>query len=312
MATRKARSEEETEKPDPRAEKEDPKGEDEVLELEVGGEEDDEEEGDASEEEPRTQKQKKSSWVRAKEEATRARQEADQLRRQLAEAEAQRAAFFAQQQAQHGASQLEQEVERVYQEQNDLFTAFEARRTAGNMTEAEMKEFAERARKVEEKKIHLQVMRAGGGRQQMSPEQLLALANQQRIVQRYQDIFAVPQARMYGEAEVQRRVALGEQYNDALLDDVAAETRKRFGLANGNGGQPYRPAPDQATRARYSGVSARASAPDSGSVVKVEIGRRERMLARSLYPDLPEDKAVQKWAKGPGRRAALAARAKER
>lgn len=311
MATRKERNDDEIEKK-PKAEaRETPDREpmkDEVVELEVGGEDEEDDDDGVEIEEPKPtrsekkrQRGQKYSEMQAELEATKAR---------AAQYEAERQAYFQQQQQaqyqQQFAQQGNQELQSLYSEQKRMYKAFEALRDSGKLTESEAKEYEDWAQDFERRKYSAIARQSGMGQPQMSPEQLTQAAEYRRIQTQYADIYAHPQARAWGDGALRQRVALNNgQLTYELIDEVAQETRQRFGL--GNGHRRHAPPPDAATKARFSAVPARSNGGGDGTV-KVVIGRDQRRIAQARYPDLSEEDAVKKWARGPGRRAALAER----
>jgi hypothetical protein len=309
MATRKERDDETEKKPRAEAQ-EKPDREpmkDEVLEIEVKDGEDEDDDDDSVEiEEPkptRIEKKRargqKYSEMQAELEATKAK---------AAQYEQERQAYFQQQQQlalhQQANQQGNQEIQALWGEQKRMYKAFEALRDSGRLTETEMKEWEDWTQDFERRKTAA-LMRANGvGQQQASPQQIAQMAEYSRIRNQYSDIYGHPQALAWGEGALRQRIALnGGQLTYELLDEVAQETRQRFGLSNGH--RRHAPPPDAATRARFSAVPARSNGAGDGTV-RVVIGRDQRRIAQARYPDLSEDDAVKKWARGPGRRAALA------
>lgn len=121
---------------------------------------------------------------------------------------------------------------------------------------------------------------------------------------KHNDIFSNEQARNWAIGRWQQ-LALGEKQPDTeeLAEKILDEARVKYGMkprrSGGSNG-------DAATRARLSGISAQGGG-GSGDVDggAVRMGKRERQMAEELYDKLPPREAWQKWANGPGKRAAL-------
>lgn len=315
MASRKQRDDDEEKKVPTKQEAPEPEekleAKDSVIELEIGEPEeaDDDDAEEAEERKPTRREKKQNRFREAQERAERAERMAEEARNAAVNYQAQLQQYQQNQGYQQYQQQLQAEEERLLNEQQTAYTAFEAERAAGLTPEREA-HWRKQAQDIERRKFELQYRRMGGG-QQPSTEQIAAHLEQQRIVRRYADIAQNPRAWAFGDALIRQRLAEGAQPNEMLYDEVAEETRRRFGMpsVNGNGSShgPRRPAPDTATKARFSGMSARGSST-GGESVSVKIGPTERRLAAKLYPNLSEEKAIRKWAEGPGKRAALAQR----
>lgn len=318
MATRKQRNDDDE---DTKVEKKErverdaePRDQDEVVEVEVAGDDEEESDEEVAVESPEhrvtradKKRQRGNEFKQAQERAAAAEAEAARLR---AEREAERAQQLMQQQAYQQQQQGNQELDRLYQEQKDLYASFEAAQKNG-LSDGQAQDFERRARDLEQRK-YIAIARQNGAGQQVDPRQIQAMVEYNAIKAKYADIYSNEAALRWGDARLRQLAAEhgGQMTPDVvyqLLDQAAEDTRQRFGLGN----RQRRPAPDAATRQRFSGVPARAGV-NGGTRETVRMGRAEKKLAESLYPTMDPAKAWQKWANGPGRRAAAAAAQKDR
>lgn len=308
MTKRKNRDEDEKEpKEKPEATEPDDQGD---VEIEVAGEEEDDEDDAVEIEEPKpTRMEKKRQRGNAHREAL---ERAAAAEARAAQLEQERQQYFQQQQIaqqqQQQKTQAEQEWEQLQKEIQDTFAGFEQAGGA-NASEATRAEYTKRAQNLELKK-HAIMMKLNGAGQQIDPRQIAAYVEQSQLQAKYADIFGNDAALRWGQGRLHQLAAergltaqtvTKAQYYE-LLDEAAEETRRRFGM--GNRRRP--PPPSEATKQRYSGVPSRTGGNDGS--VKVVMDRDRKRIAESLYPDDPPQKAWQKWANGPGKRAALAER----
>ncbi len=116
----------------------------------------------------------------------------------------------------------------------------------------------------------------------------------------HSDITHDPRRWEWAHARWVQRKAEGQADTIEMADEVMEEARIKFGL------QPRKSRgsrPDPATRARLSGISAQAQGGGQ-EVGLVKMNAMERKMAREMYDKLPPEQAYQKWANGPGKRAA--------
>lgn len=280
------------------------------IEVELEEPEEDEEEvaADGEEEaEPRpSRKEKKrqrgNAFREAQERAAAAEAKAAQL-------EAERQQYIQQmqlaQQQQQIQQQGNQELEKVYEDQKTLYAAFEAAQQRGQMSDAEAREWERKARELEARK-YAAIARTNGMGQQVNAQQIAAYVEVEHLKTELSDILSNPAAKAWGEGRAyqiasERGMPQTKAAYLAIIREAAEETRQRFGL----GQRQRRPAPDTATKSRFSGVPARSNGA-GGETVRVSIGRDQRRMAAARYPELSEEEAVKKWANGPGKRASLA------
>jgi hypothetical protein len=276
--------------------------EDGSVEIEVAEPEDEE----ADEEEPHlTRAEKKRNRYReAQDRARLAEERAAQAEARAQERERQIAEWQQGMRAQQGQQMAQGEIQRLYQEQEDLYTAFEAKKHSA--TPEEMETFKRRAQDLELRKYATIARLSVGQPQQYTPQDYALAARRQMVLTEYADIAQHQQAWVWANKRWEmRHLAEGEPDTKALMDEVAEETRRKFGIKV-NGYAARRPPPDEPTRARYSGISANSrggsNGDDGGTTVRVTAA--ERKMAVALYPKLSEAQAIQKWANGPGKRVA--------
>lgn len=134
--------------------------------------------------------------------------------------------------------------------------------------------------------------------QQAAPQQetrAREIAAQEQIKIRYPDILANPRATAYMDLTFQRMTkAEGRENNWDTGDLAAAETRRAFRMGT-------RPAPDAATKARYSGVGGGANGHANGDG-SIDMIPKFKRMAEALFPDDKPSVAYKKWAQGPGKR----------
>lgn len=144
------------------------------------------------------------------------------------------------------------------------------------------------------KQLYYRDLQAQQTAPQMEERQRLIALNEQ-IKVRYPDIIANEDAARWMNYRFMQMVQAERKPNTFETGDLAAaETRRAFKMGT-------RPAPDAATKARYSGVGGGANGHTNGDG-KIEMIPRFRKLAESLYPDMPPAKAHKKWAEGPGKK----------
>ena len=284
----------------------------EKLSVEPDPNDDDaEQEGDTEEKKAeRRERRKERGTLRAAAEEERRRRE--DLERQLTEERAARAATeqtarmvaeYARSQAQPQVDPWQQAIENEVQPKRQALMA-EHRQLAesGKYTPEEQKRLALEWNKLDQRQQEIITHKALYYRdlqaQQTVPQQeerARIIAANEQIKIRYPDILQNPQAAEYMNLTFMRMTrAEGKPNTWDTGDLAAAETRRAFKMGN-------RPAPDAATKARYSGVGGGANGHTNGDG-KIEMTGRFKKLAESLYPDMPPAKAHKKWAEGPGKK----------
>lgn len=261
--------------------------------VEEPGESDDEELDETPKAPDRAQqrRQRNADRISARERAAAAEARAEMLAQQLEEER--RRPYQAQQQPQQG-NQLEQfdrQIREVTNAQKRLHEDYTAR--AGRLTQREEQEFFDRAERLEIEKGTLIADR----RNAMLAPQRETEARVAELRNRHPDVFANPAALRYAQGEWNKLQALGRPDNRETVDQAFQEARERV--------LGVRPAPDQSTRQRLSGMGSRTagnspSQRSAGSIQMPKGGVYDRM-ARAAFPKLDPAEARQKWANTVGR-----------
>lgn len=250
------------------------------------------------------QEKKRNRFKEVEERAARAEKAAEDARREAAEARAQFQQRIAHPQDQ---SHQPQQVHPAAQRLRDIDNATRQLHKEYEAVTSSRKLSAEEHQAYEDRALALQTARISTIAQASAPQ-----VNEQEMYRRWKwndfttrhnDVFSNEKAKYWAVSEWQKRVyALGEADTEDLAEKILDETRVKYGMKPRRGGG----GPDAATRARLSGVSAQGSGGvESGESGAVRMGARERAMARELYDKDPPNVAYQKWANGPGMRAAL-------
>lgn len=282
---------------------------DEGLELEVGADEDDgDDEGDAGERKTRKEK-KRERFAEMREERDRAREEMRKMEERLARIEQtaqqypdpqtlQQRLLSREPEKPQGPDPLEQELEDVYRQQTDLARSYNTQ--ASRLTQQEVQQYQERARKLEERRTELLFQKAAkknGMGQQANPDQIAqqayVRATQAQIQREHEDVYKNPQAVSWAQARYQLARNEGMPDSWSTLNQVMDEARQKFGLRPRRGSGPT---PSQ--RSRYTG------APRGGGNVSGKSGRgtirmtpEYQRMADAMYPHIEDDRErYQKWA----------------
>lgn len=296
MASRKDRDEEEKPKAavDRSAPEQDEDGSVEVKLEEAEDDEDDDSGGDdpapAQERGPSNKQRRAQNYRETREKAQRLEQENAALRQQQEQYQAWLQSQQMQQQAQQAQQQSQDEMNKLFQEQEQAYVAFKA--IEATATDAQIQEYKSRFQDIERRKFQA-MLKANGGGQQLTPQQVMAINQRQQLISRYGDVLQHPQASGWALGTHSARVAAGEQDSEALRDEVAEEARRRFGMQS----QVRRPAPSQAQRARLSGVSAggRGAPPEIGGRT-MQLSKDDQKMARSMYPKMKDAEAFRLYA----------------
>jgi chromosome segregation ATPase len=131
---------------------------------------------------------------------------------------------------------------------------------------------------------------------QQSEAQRDAQAVMQRLRMDYPDVLSHGSAWTYAQAKYAELASTGKlkQNQWESIGEIMQETRRAFGMARS-------PAPSETTKRRFSGIGGGANgASQSSSGRTVVMGKAEKGMARSMYPDLYKkdpQKAFQRWAR---------------
>lgn len=164
----------------------------------------------------------------------------------------------------------------------------------------------DRQRDFEAKAEELENMRVAAITQAHQPQQI----NEQDLIRKvalhnylnsHSDVTHDPKAWEWAHARWVQRKAEGQADTIEMADEVMEEARIKFGkpTRRGRGNKP-----DAATKARLSGVPAQSAGGGAGEVGLVRMNAMERKMAREMYDKLSPEQAYQKWANGPGKKAA--------
>lgn len=249
-----------------------------------------------------TRAEKKRNRFKEFEERTaRAEAAAEAARREAAEARQafQQRAYHpqaAQQQSNPALARLQQ-IDRATEE---LHERYELASRSPNFTKEHQKQFEQEARNLQTAKMAAVAQAAAP---QINEEQLVQKAAWRQFTAEHADIFHAPDPKMQKWAWAQYDLAMAEGLPDTreLVETILDRTRVKFGI------KPRRArsvgVSDAATQRRLSGHSAQ-SAGGGEEVAQVKMGNMERKMAREMYDKDPPEVAYQKWANGPGKRAA--------
>ena len=231
-----------------------------------------------------------------------AERERDDLRVRLAAAEAARA-YAPQHREEPKPDPADQEVERVTKEMQGLQSQYGE---LVRLAEAAQKAIApEVVQSFRDKYEALNVKRSetiaerahrkvAGQAQQNGPttEQAAAVA---ALKMRYADVDSHPRGAdigRYASGLWQAHLASGGSNTLESMDRIVDDARRKFGIAKS-------PPPSAATKARYSGTGAGATAANGTNhaqdVKSFPMNKTQRAMAMEMYPDLPEKKAIQKF-----------------
>lgn len=254
---------------------------------------------------PVREQKKRNRFKEFEERAARAEKEAAEARREAQEARALHQQRLAHPQDQ--SSQPAQQAHPAAQRLKDIDAATRQLHREYEAVAGSRKLSAKEQQDYEDRSLALQTARISTIAQASSPQ-----VNEQEMYRRWKwndftnrhnDVFSNEKAKYWAVAEWQKRVyAMGEADTEDLAEKILDETRIKYGMKPRRGGG----GPDAATKARLSGVSAQGGGgSEAGDTGAVRMGKRERQMAEELYDKLPPREAWQKWANGPGKRAAM-------
>jgi hypothetical protein len=254
---------------------------------------------------PLTRTEKKRNRVKEFEErTTRAEQAAESARR-----EAQEARELYQRQLQHPQSQQHQPQvnptqHRLQQIQNLKAELHEQYQLVASQPGYDPRgKDRDRQRDFETKAEQLENARVAAITQAQQPQfneqDLIRKVALHNYLNSHSDVTHDPKAWEWAHARWVQRKAEGQPDTIEMADDVMEEARIKFGKPT----RKSRGRVDHATKARLSGIASQSAgaAPEVGMV---KMNAMERKMAREMYDKLPPEQAYQKWANGPGKRAA--------
>ena len=249
-----------------------------------------------------TRKEKRNNRIKEFEERTaRAERAAEEARR-----EAQEARALHQQRLAHPQDQSQQtnptarRLQEIDEATDRLHREYEAVASRPGFTKEEQQKYEVMARQLQTARISAI---AQASAPQINEQEIYRRVAWQQFTSEHSDVFSNPKSQSWAIARWQQLVQ-GEGMADTkdLAEKILDETRVKFGMKPRRGGGSQ---PDAATRARLSGISAAGGGGDTDTGGAVRMGKRERQMAEALYDNLPPREAWQKWANGPGKRAAM-------
>ncbi len=252
---------------------------------------------------PVTRKEKKQNRFKEFEERTaRAERAAEEARREAQEARAlhQRQLQTPQDQSRQPMNPAAQRLQEIDQATRRLHKEYEAVASKPGFTTQQHEEYENRALQLQTARMAAVVEAT---RQPVNEQEMYRRWKWTEFTSKHNDVFSNDKAQRWAIGRWQQLVQ-GEGHADTedFAEKILDEARVKFGMTPRRGGNR----PDAATRARLSGVSAQGaggSEGDGGGAVRM--GLRERKMAEELYDNLPPKEAWQKWANGPGKRAAM-------
>jgi hypothetical protein len=240
-------------------------------------------------------KERRANRVKEFEERARqAERERDEYRSRITQLEQRAPQQGNPQQAQ--ANRHEVALHQVYNEIERLHQEYNVASSRSGFSDADRKPYEERARRLDMQK---HAIIADARQPQLDVQQLVRHVQWKAFESEHSDVFGNEQVKNWAWAEYNKRKAEGHAETRELALETLDKARVRFGMQPRSGRGSI---PDQATRQRLSGVRSSAGGGGGGGDPIVKMGRHERRLAVTLYPDMPEKEAWQKWANGPGKR----------
>lgn len=223
-------------------------------------------------------------------------EERDQKReRELAELRGQVAAnnnaLYARQANDNGKDPYEQRLDAAYARQNELFNNAQAEVKAGTFSAERQAYYDREARAVEQEKMRIHTERAVAS----SSNERRAEQAQAVWVQKYPEVYQNPRAYQFAQASFQRRLALGEQQTNALVDEVMSEAIATFKLG-------AKPPPTASEKSRFSGVPSSGNGGGGKGGADITMTPELKRMARAAYPDLSDDEAEKRWKAKTGRK----------
>lgn len=244
---------------------------------------------------------KRNRFKEISERAERAERAAEEARREAQEARAlhQRQLATPQDQSRQAENPHHQRLRDIDAATRQLHKEYESVASSRRLSEKEQEYYEQRAQALQTAKM---AAVAEASRQPINEQEMYRKWKWNEFTTKHSDIFQNEKARNWAIGRWQQ-LALGEGQPDTedLAEKILDEARVKYGMkprrATANG--------DAATRARLSGVSAQGGASGDVEGGAVKMGKRERQMAEELYDKLPPREAWQKWANGPGKRAAM-------
>lgn len=190
------------------------------------------------------------------------------------------------------------QLDDISEQERALGIQFEALRAANGLTPANIKDFDNKARSLQQKRVDISTQRS----LQAVVPQLLSAQQVNHYKTQYADVHGNDQALLYAKSRYDMLRAMGEADSPQLVDRAMNDARVQFKLAGAKS------SPTDQDRRQLSGVGGGGGRNMSNNTVKM--GKAEKAMAMALYGEKfngDEKKVFAQWAKGPGLRAKKAA-----
>jgi hypothetical protein len=274
-------------------------------------ENDDEEPAKAGESEESRAEKKRNRYREVREEAKREKERADSLERQANEERTARIAaqtaaeMYARQQQAPPQQQVDPWAEsEKYVKDKFQFIISETQRLKGEnrldeeSTRRLQSEWIDNQQRQQELVTRKLMWQQNMLQRQQAPEwenQQRLAAVEARLVAEYPEVMNHQQAKAHASAGWQMAIAAGKPNSWDTAREVMATTMRAFRL-----GRP--PPVDEATKRRYSGVGGGSNGAAGHAPGKFRMSKAHEKMAEGRYPNLPPDKAHQKWAQTIGKK----------
>jgi hypothetical protein len=212
-------------------------------------------------------------------------------------------------QAQQQGDPFEYELQRIRREQTELAELYHAKRSKGELTAEQDREYRSRAQDLEDRRVDVIAERKIRQRapQQGLTEQQVVIAN---LRAQNPDVFGNQRTTTHAVAVYQQLVAQGFPQDMETANEAIERTREAFSLPSRSGsGRRREPAPTPSQRERYAGSPAGGAGAGRAEprANTVKITPEVRIMADAAFPHIKDPVArLQKWVNGPGRRIAAA------
>lgn len=248
---------------------------------------------------PTRQEKKANRFKEFEERTARAERAAEEARREAMEARALHQQRMNQPEPQQQVHPVAQRLRQIDEETRRLHREYEAVARQPGFTPQMQEEYEQRSLQLQTARI---AAVAQASQQPINEEEMYRKIAWRNFTSEHYDVFSDQKIANWAMGRWTQLVQ-GEGKADTreLAEEILDEARIKFGK------QPRRSRgsrPDAATQRRLSGVSAQGGGGGDAEVGTVKMGAMERRMARELYDNLPPEQAYQKWANGPGKRAA--------
>lgn len=250
---------------------------------------------------PSRQEKKANRFKEFEERTARAEKAAEEARREAQEARAlhQQRLAHPQDQSTQQVHPAAQRLRQIDEETKRLHREYEAVASRPGFTPQMQEEYEQRSMQLQTARI---ATIAQAAQQPLNEDDLYRKVAWRNFTSEHYDVFSDQKIANWAMGRWTQLVQ-GEGKADTreLAEEILDEARIKFGKQprRGRGSRP-----DAATQRRLSGVSAQGGGGGDAEVGTVKMGAMERKMARELYDNLPPEQAYQKWANGPGKRAA--------